>query len=174
MNEAIKLLTSRGEPWTWKQDDKIITCRRDNTTIHFTEKSKTTTTRILSYLNSRGVKDEELPPPPTNLDNIQIDFECFHRFNRANELLFVDRVGVLKTIDGMIISSEKIHPTFLNHHEYTIEDGCVYIDPQHTCKVTRKLLNRERVPTTLTTDKRRIILKCDYPWADLTIIMPTI
>lgn len=152
--------------------DTLISKNKDNLIFILKNKDNLFFQDILSTMYTRG------KPNPELMENIKkpeadISLEQFHRIMRSNEIIYEQKVILRQNKDGLFCSSEHLNDFQINHHNYD-EVRSVSLDPHRVCKITRRIRDRERVYTKLRLEYNRIVLFCEFPWAELTIILPTI
>lgn len=171
MNEEVRKLL-KGK---WKYNmvgDKLICRNRDEITFIFENKSNIVFGEILASLEKRGTPDINLNVKYDEPE-ITVSLDEFHRVLRSSELLYEPVTELWQNENGLFVSSEHTNEFELNHYSYEKERK-VYVNPQQVCKITRKIRKRERVITAIALEDKRIILRCEFPWAIITIIIPTL
>ncbi len=170
MSEMRYLLKGR---WDYNIQDNTLICKNKQGLIHiFENKDAMFFNNLISSLSSKSKANPDLKVS-YETPEVPIPLELFHRILRSNEVVFEQTVGIRESHEGLYCFSNVTKNFQLNHYDYD-EEREVYIDPQRMCKITRRIRDRERVHAKLRLEPSRIILRCEFPWTILTIIMPTI
>lgn len=169
-NTVKKLLKGK---WRYNIENNNLVCKnKQETCLIFENKNNMLFGEVLSTLEKRGT-----PDPHLKMDYegplTKISLEDLHRALHSCEILYEQVAELKQGHDGLYCSSSHITRFELNHHDYSVP-LIVHVDPQQLCKVTRKLRKREWINTSIKLEEKRVIVRCEFPWTVLTIIVPTV
>lgn len=169
MNEIKSLL--KGDMEYNISDNQLICRRNDGIIFIFKNRDNVFFQSLLTSLK-KATPNPDLVADYTSPE-VEIPLDLFHRLLRSNEVIYEQLVGLRETDNGLYCYSNTTKNFQLNHHKYNTTNE-VFIDPQRTCKITRKIRDRERVQSKILLENTRIILGCEFPWVDLILILPTV
>ncbi len=163
----------KGRNWNYNIQQNSLICKNSQGLVYiFENKDNLFFNNLISSLSSKSRANPDLKIQ-VETPTAQIPLELFHRIMRSNEVVFEQKVGLRETSEGLYCFSNVTKNFQLNHYEYN-EGMEVYIDPQRLCKITRRIRDRERVNARIRLEPEQILLRCEFPWTVLTIILPTI